>query len=77
MNVELCLNVAKAHNPPYPYVGLEYGIECWAAMTTFSAATNTATKGACTKPCSGNTLESCGAAGQFNKYVATTATASP
>jgi len=73
MSVELCLEVAQAHKPAYKYVGLEYGIECWAATTSFQYTAIT-TK-ACTMACSGSPSESCGGNNAFNFYTAT-ATAS-
>ncbi|PVH85072.1 acid protease [Cadophora sp. DSE1049] len=74
MSVEICLSVAKAHVPPYPYAGLEFARECWAALTTPTAATPTSGVGACTKTCIGNPTQTCGGAAMFNLYYSATAT---
>jgi hypothetical protein len=77
MSVELCLEIALAAVPPYPYAGVEYKDECWAALTSPAAATPTSGVGACTDTCTGNPTESCGGAGMFNLYYsAPTTTAS-
>jgi hypothetical protein len=75
MTVEICLDVAHAANPPYPYAGVEYGRECWAALTSPAAATPTSGAGACTMTCTGNPTESCGGKGMFNLYASATASA--
>ncbi len=74
MSVEVCLSVAHAAVPPYPYAGVEYGRECWAALTSPAAATSTSGVGACTKTCAGNPTETCGGAAMFNLYYSATPT---
>ncbi|KAF3186680.1 hypothetical protein TWF788_002907 [Orbilia oligospora] len=74
MNVEVCLQVAKAKN--YNYAGLEYGRECWAAsLTTTPLITTTSGTGACTIKCMGNTTQSCGGRNMLNLYYSPTSTA--
>lgn len=74
MSVEICLSVAKANVPPYPYAGLEFGRECWAALTSPAAATPTSGAAACTKTCIGNPTQTCGGAAMFNLYYSASAT---
>ncbi|RDW68089.1 hypothetical protein BP6252_09485 [Coleophoma cylindrospora] len=59
--VEACLLAAQA----YPYVGLEYGGECWADTTL--EATNASTSD-CKMTCSGNTTQICGGASRLTVY---------
>ena len=76
MSVELCLEIALQAVPPYPYAGVEYKNECWAALTSPAAATPTSGSGACADACAGNAKESCGGGGMFNLYYSAAATTS-
>lgn len=64
MTVELCASMAAGK----AWFGLEYGRECWYGDILASGTYISAAEGDCSKPCSGDASELCGASKRLNLY---------
>lgn len=64
MTVELCSSIAAGK----AWFGLEYGRECWYGDILAPGTYSSAAEGDCSKPCSGDASERCGASKRLNLY---------
>ncbi|KAI4181434.1 MAG: hypothetical protein L6R41_006629 [Letrouitia leprolyta] len=65
MTVAICLSACSQ----YKYVGLEYGRECWCGDTLDSSSVPATVESQCSKVCSGNTAQICGAGNRLTLYT--------
>ena len=77
MSLDACISLVSARlSAPVPttykVLGLEYGMECWAATAPLTSQTSLVGDQACNLMCGGGAVgERCGGRGMYNYYVAT------